>query len=492
MLHRRQRTVRASAALGSLVAIGLTLTFAGRGNASPHGFPVAADTRTNSNPKPITCTATSRKVVATATVVPDYLLQSIEYVPVGNASSVTYGAGAQSGATTTFASSTGYSTSTSTSVQETLSPSADGAGVPIGFNASMSASTSSGSGSTQGSSMAVSVTTNTTFSNGVSSAQDAPDHGRDVFVLWMMPSIVNTITQITETQGFSDTVNGPCETTAGAKSTSHDVSSVKMSGGQIAYFTVDQLLGYDTIGTSNSTEQQMAALFAKLSPQDKQQILAADPFVRGGPLDTKRYVKLTQQIPGVPSFQVGHSTSLNITNSTTTTTSQSETFTSTSGASVSGTVGVKFGPIGISTTTTTSQSWNWSQTTTAAQSRGTSTIDSASFGTKTAGYMDNVTIYWDTLYGTFLFRSQNAGDGTAPEQPPQMEATMATGGQPQGNQYVELTFADGSKRLVRTDASGHFSVRGAPAGAVTMRVAGKLVGTETLGAGRLVRHDIRL
>lgn len=126
------------------------------------------------------------------------------------------------------------------------------------------------------------------------------------------------------------------------------------------------------------------------------------------------------------------------------------------------------------------------------QSRGTSTIDSASFGTKTTGYMDNVTIYWDTLYGSFLFRSQNAGDGTPPEQPPQMAATMTTGGEPQPNAYVELTFADGSKRLVRTDAHGHFSVRGAPSGAVTMRVAGKVVGQETLGAGRVVRHVIRL
>jgi hypothetical protein len=356
----------------------------------------------------------------------------------------------------------------------------------------MSSSTSSGSGSSQSSQLSVAITTNTTFSNGVSSSQDAPDHGKDVFVLMMGPNIVDTVTEVTETPGYKMPGESTCEATPGAHGTSHQVASVKMTGGQIAYFTVDQLLGYDTIGAANSTEEQIAALYATLSSQDKQQVLALDPFVRGAPFDSNRYVKLTQQLPGVPNIEAGHSSSVNITNSTTTTTSQSETVNSTSGASVSGSVGFKIGPIGVSTTTTTSQTWTWSQTSSRANSRGTSTIDQASFGTKTQGYMDNVTIYWDTLYGTFLFRSQNAGDGTPPEQPPQMEATMASGGQPQANQYVELTFANGQKRMVRTDAHGHFSVRGAPAGSVTMRVAGKIVGQETLGNGKMVRHDIRL
>ena len=214
MSRRRLRNGPASAALGSLVGLGVLLSIAGRGDASPRGLPVAADTRTNAAPKPLPCTTETSKVVGTATVVPDYLLQSIEYVPVGNSSSATYGTGSTSGTTTTFASQSGYSTTSTQSVQESYaSPTSDT--VPIGFTASMSASQSSGSGTTQQSSTAVAFSTNSTFSHTVSSAQDAPDHGKDVFVLWIQPQIVNTITEITDTPGENMLGETQCTASAG-------------------------------------------------------------------------------------------------------------------------------------------------------------------------------------------------------------------------------------------------------------------------------------
>lgn len=200
MLRRTHHNRGAAAALGSLVAVGVLLSIAGRGDASPRGLPVAADTRTNAVPKPVPCSVETSKVAGTATVVPDYLLQSIEYVPVGNSSSATYGTGSTSGTTTTFASQSGYSTSTTQSVQESYaSPTSET--VPIGFTASMTASQGSGSGSTQQFSTAVAFSTNSTFSHTVSSSQDAPDHGKDIFVIWIQPQIVDTITEITDTPG---------------------------------------------------------------------------------------------------------------------------------------------------------------------------------------------------------------------------------------------------------------------------------------------------
>ncbi len=491
MVGRIHRRGGASVALGSLVGLGVLLSIAGRGDASPRGLPVTADTRTNVVPQPVPCTVTASKVVGSVTVVPDYLLQSIEYVPVGSSSSATYGTGSTSGTTTTFASNSGMTTTNTQSVQESYATPTS-ADVPIGFTASMTASQGSGSGASQQSSTAVAFSTNSTFSHTVSSLQDVPDHGKDIFVLWIQPQVTDTITQITDTTGERMQGETQCVVGANAKSTARQVSSVKMGGGQIVYLTADVLLGYDTIETTNATGQQEAGYFAKLTAQDKTQILALDPFVAGTPVDTKRFVLLTQQLPGHPTIQPGSGSTVNITNTTTTTTSQAQTLTSTSSASVSGSIGVKFGPIGVTTTSQTQTQWTWSQTTTTAQQRGTSTISGASLGTKTPNYMDDVTLYWDTLYNTFLFRSKNSGDGIPPQQPPQASGTATSGGKPMPNTYVTLKFADGSTRIVRTDDSGHYSVRGAPAGNVTVIVGGKVVSSTVIASGKIARANLVL
>ena len=207
-------------------------------------------------------------------------------------------------------------------------------------------------------------------------------------------------------------------------------------------------------------------------------------------MDTKRFVLLAQQLPGHPTIQPGSGSTVNITNSTTTTNSSAQTVNSTSSASVSGTIGVKFGPIGVSSTSTQQQQWTWSQTTTNAQQHGTSTISGASLGTKTPNYQDDVTIYWDTLYNTFLFRSKNSADGIPPQQPPSVQGTATSGGKRLANAYVTLKFANGTTTIVRTDADGNYSLRGAPAGSVTATVNGQTLTSSVVAPGKIARANL--
>jgi hypothetical protein len=491
MARRRHRIRQSSVVLGSFVGLGALLSIAGRGDASPRGLPVLADTRSNATPKPLGCTVETSQVIATATVVPDYLLQSIFYIPVGNASSATYGSGSSSGTTTTFTSTSGYSTTTTQSVQQSYtSPTIDD--VPIGFTASMTNSQGSGSGYSDQWQTSVAFSTNSTFSKTISSSQDAPDHGKDIFVLWVQPRVTDTITEVTDTPGTKLTADSQCMANTGAKSTSHQVSKVTMSGGGIDFFTADMLLGYDTIETDTPTGQTWANAFAKLTAQDRTQVLALDPFVAGTAMNTQRFVILATQPPGTPSIQPGSGSAVNITNTTTTSSSGSQTINSNSSAAVQGSIGVKFGTVGVTTTTQTQQQWTWSQTTAHADQHGTSQISGATFGTKTAGYSDNVKVYWDTLYNTFLFRSNNYGDGTPPQQPPQVQGTATSGGKRLANTYVTLKFANGTTMIVRTDDQGHYSVRGAPAGALTASVSGKIVSSSVIAPGKIARANLVL
>jgi hypothetical protein len=220
---------------------------------------LVADTK---NCRPLTpcpiykCVVPPQPVVTKETRYPAFKPVTLMYAPPGRQSSVSYGTGSTAGATQT----TSFATQTSVSYGGQLT---FFAGVSVDQSFTFGTSTSHA----ERISKAQTVTLG--LSNGTG-ATDVPDHGYDMFWLWVNPRVDLT---------WSDGVLS--------------VQEWKTSDGgapRTVPFTVRELQGVDPIPS-----YKLAMLNGPLSASDVATLLSMDPFVTGEALDAKRFHKVTTQ-----------------------------------------------------------------------------------------------------------------------------------------------------------------------------------------------------
>jgi hypothetical protein len=112
------------------------------------------------------------------------------------------------------------------------------------------------------------------------------------------------------------------------------------------------------------------------------------------------------------------------------------------------------------------ETFEWDYQKTTQSKRGTSQTATVTLKTGTVGYHDVVDVYYDTLFNSFAFAHAptilTVGGGTL------VGAALSPRGAPLPNRPITVTFADGQKRTVVTNAQGVYRVLGAPAGEATI------------------------
>lgn len=397
-------------------------------------FPVAAGTSCRTSAGAGTCNATGSCVVTPphhGTVYPAYYVLTLLYSAPGAMSEVDYGAQSTVGSEvdTQNLFKGGYQ------VQAGVQIAGNGTQIQYGF----------ADGSIDGTSWEISKTQASTLS--LTSQEDALSHMNDTFYLWTNAEL--DLTQVG---------TGPIQTTLTSRGGAAPI---------IVPVTVAELKNPSLLPAWKQS------YLSALKPSDYASILTLDPLISrsrisvlGEPQpDPARFTKITSlQLDGpdrpgdpIPGFGIAvtnESTtgSVNGYNSATTVTA-----TFMAGFSLFGvlTVGAQY-----------NETFEWDYQKTTQSKRGTSQTATVTLKTGTVGYHDVVDVYYDTLFNSFAFAHAptilTVGGGTL------VGAALSPRGAPLPNRPITVTFADGQKRTVVTNAQGVYRVLGAPAGEATI------------------------
>ena len=126
-----------------------------------------------------------------------------------------------------------------------------------------------------------------------------------------------------------------------------------------------------------------------------------------------------------------------------------------------------------------SETFEWDYQKTTQSKLGTSQTATVMLKTGTVGYHDVVDVYYDTLFNSFAFAHPPITINFASASI--VGTALSARGVPLANRLVTVTFADGQKRTVVTNAQGVYRVFGAPAGDAmvdTGRESARLVVTD--------------
>lgn len=413
-----------------------------------------------------TCPAGQEPIQQTFNVIALY------YTPPGNGSTVQYESGSISGTTQSIASNLSSSAALQVDVKTQ--------GVEVGG--------SIGGGTSTGTSNAFQLKSTIGDTELIQSTSDAIDHGHDVIYVWFDPTMVFTW----------PSANGP------------QMAFVPPSSGDVQDYLVDELLGREPLPDCNRAPDRAAcqkreADFALLRPQDKQQILAVDPYVympytpaerpHVAP-DPTRFVPIrTQQTPDGPlplqgpdnPGDPGISQGIDV--------SDEGVSSQTVSASNTVTTGFKFGSgadfLGIcSVSATVNLNWSWTNTASFGSQSGFKDKAVVTPKTSTVGYYDLIDVYEDALMHSFLFVSESNGNGFPPSEIA-LSGTVTKAGHPLANGNIVVVLPGGQRRMVHTNARGAYRIYRAPAGRVQLVVAGRTE-YETIVPGREAVHDVRM
>jgi len=212
----------------------------------------------------------------------------------------------------------------------------------------------------------------------------------------------------------------------------------------------------------------MKTQLAKLTDQDRQNILALDPRVSGQALEPHRFQKTNTSIqldgPASPTGSIpgeGLSISNENVSSTISGTTSDVSVSFLFGAGVDFGVDAKFFA-GVKLED------NYESTQEA--STGAKQEAEATLKTSTVGYHDVVDVYFDTLFNSFAFVSQTNGTGFASRVVRLTGIVRDPRGRPLSNKRLAIRLPDGSRRILFTDSRGSYNAFNIGAGKVEVSI----------------------
>jgi hypothetical protein len=411
------------------------------------GLPFTGPAYAPSSPSAMSGGATNGKVVY-----PKYQIQSIIYAAPGNHSSNGFTSSTTDGTTT----SVGDSFRSGNTITFTLGGGFLGTGSTIGW--------SLGHATTTGNSFAATdtITQATGVANASGGSANAIDHKQDLFIIWLNPAVqiiqtgdtTGTFTYGTQAQGSNDPSPGQPQ----EQDQVEVFASSMMDNGQ-GQTTVplailvpqvingQHLPGLGNICANNTAYQNNTCTLANQCgcvPSDFSAILVQDPLLNFGattsPLNANtssasactnpsstascRYVpvmvtngsgtQVTELLAG-PQSQGGNIpvNTFTQTDSTQTTQTLSQSSEYSVGFSVSRTIGVGFGGVHFGLSTTNGNMWTWTNSESTGAINGTSNSMSVTLSSSTVGCNQNIPIFEDTVFHTFVFQ-QPSGNQSCP------------------------------------------------------------------------------
>lgn len=343
---------------------------------------------------------------------PRYHVVSVLYAPPGVGSEVTYGNGSTLGAKTSFAAlfGAGVGVRAVTNVMD--------------ISAQYTYSTGGG--------RAFELTKSKTTTLGLAAQADGVDHGNDMFLIWLNPSLAIEKVQYS---GW---------TRIGAGMRNRDGKPAK-----IVLVPASQLKDPRTMPADRRAD------FAGFTPADYATILKTNPFTGGTWSDT-RFEKLESlQVSGPETSQapipvVGLELAEQATRTRSTVAKHTVEIEALFGLSASFVIeaGVKGGG-----------RLTFEYTSSDELATGTTQRASLSLKSSTVGYSEVVDVYYDRIFKTFAFK----GHGQVAANAPNLSGMVRdANGSPVANQVVTVTFPNGSIRKVGTDSTGQYRIYEAP------------------------------
>jgi len=400
-----------------------------------------------SGPSAMSGGATNGKVVY-----PKYQVQSIIYDAPGNHSSNGFTTATTDGTTT----SVGDSFRTGNTITFTLGGGFLGTGSTISWSLGHATTTGNSHAATD------TITQATGVANASGGSANAIDHKQDLFIIWLNPAVqiiqtgtsTGTFTYGTQAQGSNDPSPGQPQ-----EQDQVEVFASSMMDNGSGHTTVplailvpqvvnsQHLPGLGNICANNTAYQNNTCTLANQCgcvPSDFSAILAQDPLLNFGPTTSPltantssaaactnpsstascRYVpvmvtngsgtQVTELLAG-PQSQGGNIpvNTFTQTDSTQTTQTLSQSSEYSVGFSVNRTIGVGFGGTQFGFSTTNGNTWTWTNSESTGAINGTSNSMSVTFSSSTVGCNQNIPIFEDTVYHTFVFQ-QPASNQSCP------------------------------------------------------------------------------
>jgi hypothetical protein len=380
---------------------------------------------------------------------PKYQIQSIIYDAPGNHSSNGFTSATTHGTTT----SVGSSFQQGNSVTFTTGGGFLGAGSTISWTYGHSTTTGNTTADTG------TITQATGVANASGGGANAIDHKQDLFILWLNPAVkiiqtgdtTGTFTMGTQFQGNNDPSPGQPQVQDQVEVFASSMQADAQGHTNVPLaILVPQLVngqhlpGLGNICASNQAYQNNTCTLANQCgcvPSDFAPILAQDPLLNFGPTDSPlgantsnatactnpsstascRYVpvmvangsgtQITELLAGPQS--VGGNLPVNTftqTDATQTSQTLSQSVSHTVGVTLNTTIDLGFGPhFGLSNANT----FTWTSNESTGTINGSSNSMSVTFSSSTVGCNQNIPVFEDTVYHTFVFQ-QPAGNASCP------------------------------------------------------------------------------
>ena len=383
---------------------------------------------------------------------PKFYVLTVVYAPPGtnggnSASSVSYAEGSTAGSTVSASDSFKQEYKISASAEMNLD----------GFDTTATGSVGT-SGTTTNNQSTELTFAKTSEINTPGAARDDIDHDHDRIYLLLSPTIQTTIYQTASGQ----------------------VSRVdwKLIGGKVAYYFVGWLNNHISLPPAQLHDLQNAGI----TPQDYLTILKVDPFaslqklripVNQHPLpastpDPRRFQYTNNSFPYEPPLEAKDQ---QVTQKITI----AHTINQTSGISTQSeySVGLNLETSAnildlVKATLKDENTWTWTDTVASSTSNGSTESAAIVVGGPAFGYQgttDNIDVYYDTIYKTFLFWPVSSSSASL------SGTIMARSGQPARVQEV-IVYANGVRHRTFTNSRGQYHVFGRLSGPIRIQVGG--------------------
>jgi hypothetical protein len=357
---------------------------------------------------------------------PRYYLLTILYAPPGNQSEAIYASG----------SSVGSRSEVTTTNQGGFQLQATSSFVEVDFGFQI--------GSKDGHSLETKKETTHTLS--LQSQIDQITHHKDMFYIWTNPEL-----------DFQQTAK--------------NAATISLKARENQSITIVNLTAEELQDPTKIPAAKQQALMA-LKPEDYPAILAFDPYVTGAPINPSRFVKIsTLQVdgpdqPGDPISGQGIKLSTEAIAGTISSQLDKINLTVLVGGEVSfiWRGGFKVGG-----------SYEWDYENTTEQTTGSTQEIEVTLRSTTVGYHDVVDVYYDTVFQSFSYVSR-IGHALRAETAVLSGVIRDQTRKPAMNERVIVTLADGTKRIVITNARGIyrvFDVENATASAAMLEYGGQ-------------------
>jgi hypothetical protein len=368
----------------------------------------------------------------TGAIFPKYYVLGLVYAPPGCTSTSSEKCATQSSVDYKDGSSMGTKVSADSSFASGVSATVN-TGFGIGGIATFGASVSGGYANTSTDSSSQTITKGKSLEIKVGGNQDGVDHDQDVFLLFLNPAVA-----IKESHTVVNDACGPVDV-------NWFVGWSTNATGEAIYEIPVAWLKNPSIMPANVAAQLKALNFTNT---DYQTILAMDPFANGSTtIDSQRFAPTTYSFPYEPPLQQSDcnngvcscmSLSEGITNEFQTAVQSSSQTQYKLGFHESGGLDIGIFNLGASS----DQNFTWTSTSTQADTTDSTQSATAAVSCPSIGYSGPtiMSIYWDTLFGSFLFVP------TALQAQPQGFLVLQQGimkntaGQALRHQPVDLTF----------------------------------------------------